>query len=135
MADKQDIKENEMTSVSRVSYLRGLNSNNSVLVAPNDVLEGVGFFRLEKVFVPGETYVLPYVSGLIMIQNATSVHQKSIAVVHGDNNGSIIVPQGTINFFSEVENKICIMNTGTNTKYIVKSTYTINQRVVLTFIS
>lgn len=132
---EQDIRENEMASVSRVSYLRGINSNNSVLVAPNDVLEGGGFFRLEKILEPGETYELPYVAGLIMVQNASSVHQKAIATVYGNNTGNIIVPQGAISFFSEVENKICIMNTGVNSKYVVKSTYTTNQRVVLTFIA
>ena len=33
---EQDIKENEMTSVSSVDYVRGLKGKDSVLIAPGD---------------------------------------------------------------------------------------------------
>lgn len=38
MAEKQDIKENEMTTVGQVSYVRGLNGGNSVLITPDNLL-------------------------------------------------------------------------------------------------
>lgn len=38
MADKQDIKENEMTSVSSVDYVRGLKGKDSVLIKKDDLV-------------------------------------------------------------------------------------------------
>lgn len=129
-----DIAMNAFKVLTDVTYVYGEKSNNQNKIAVEDLAKSCGFFRLDKSITPGETYELPYISGLIMVQNASSVHQKAIALVYGDNTGNIIVPQGTINFFSEVENKICIMNAGENTKYVVKSTYASNQHIILTFI-
>ena len=135
MAEKQDIAMNEFPINNVADYLYTEKGNNQQKVTPTDLVKSCGFFRLDKTITPGETYELPYNSGLIMVQNASSVHQKAIAVVYGSNAGNIIVPQGAINFFSEVENKFCIMNVGENTKYVVKSTYASNQHIILTFIS
>nr|DAR77623.1 MAG TPA: hypothetical protein [Caudoviricetes sp.] len=135
MAEKQDIAMNEFPINNVADYLYTEKGNNQQKVTPTDLVKSCGFFRLDKTITPGETYELPYNSGLIMVQNASSVHQKAIAVVYGSNTGNIIVPQGAINFFSEVENKFCIMSAGENTKYVVKSTYASNQHIILTFIS
>ena len=37
----EDIKENEMTSVSSVDYVRGLKGNNSVLITSNNLLSAM----------------------------------------------------------------------------------------------
>lgn len=129
-----DIRENEMTSVSSVDYVRGLKGKDSVLVAPNDVLEGGGFFRLEKNLEPGETYELPYVAGLIMVQNASYTLGKALAILFGTGSGNVITPNDSINFFSEVENKICVIKSGSSAKYVIKNTNNIAQIVAFTFI-
>ena len=135
MAEKQDIAMNQFPINNVADYLYSQRDNNQQKIIPTDLMKSCGFFRLHKILTPGETYELPYNSGLIMVQNASSVHQKAIAVVYANNTGNIIIPQGAINFFSEVENKFCIMSAGENTKYVVKSTYASNQHIILTFIS
>lgn len=134
MAEKQDIAMNEFPINNVADYLYTEKGNNQQKVTPTDLVKSCGFFRLDKIITPGETCQLPYISGLIMVQNASYVQEKAIALVYGNNTGNIIVPQGTINFFSEVKNKICIMSAGENTKYVVKSTYASNQHIILTFI-
>lgn len=42
---EQDIKENEMTSVSSVDYVRGLKGKDSVLIAPGDLLSALFKYR------------------------------------------------------------------------------------------
>lgn len=131
----EDIKENEMTSVSSVDYVRGLKGKDSVLVRPEDLMKQGYVYHRNLTLSAGEQYELPYTSGLIMVQNTSSAHQKAIAVVYGNNTGNIIVPQGAINFFSEVSGKVCVFNTGINTKYVVKNTKESSTNVSLTFIS
>lgn len=133
MAD--DIKENEMTTVNSVDYVRGLKGRNSVLVSPTNMLKDYGILRLFKRLEPGEAYELPYGTGLMMVQNSSETHQKAIAAVYENNTGEVIVPQTLINFFSEVENRICIFNKGVGTKYVVKNSRGVSQNIILTFIS
>lgn len=133
MAD--DIKENEMTTVNSVDYVRGLKGGNSVLVSPTNMLKDYGILRLFKRLEPGEAYELPYGTGLMMVQNSSETHQKAIAAVYENNTGEVIVPQTLINFFSEVENRICIFNKGVGTKYVVKNSRGVSQNIILTFIS
>ena len=133
MAD--DIKENEMTTVNSVDYVRGLKGRNSVLVSPTNMLKDYGILRLFKRLEPGEAYELPYGTGLMMVQNSSETYQKAIAAVYENNTGEVIVPQTLINFFSEVENRICIFNKGVGTKYVVKNSRGVSQNIILTFIS
>ena len=42
---EQDIKENEMTTVSSVDYVRGLKGKDSVLIAPGDLLSALFKYR------------------------------------------------------------------------------------------
>lgn len=131
----EDIKMNQFPINNVADYLYSQRDNNQQKITPTDLMKSCGFFRLYKIMTPGESYELPYNSGLIMVQNASSAHQKAIAAVYKDNTGNIIVPQDTINFFSEVENKFCIMISEESNKYVVKSTCASNQYISLTFIS
>lgn len=133
---EQDIKEDQMdVTYSNVDYVRALKDKNSVLVRPEDLMKQGYVYHRNLTLSAGEQYELPYISGLIMVQNTSYVHQKAIAVVYGNNTGDIIVPQGAINFFSEVSGKVCVFNTGINTKYVVKNTKESSTNVALTFIS
>lgn len=133
---EQDIREDQMNvTYSNVDYVRALKDKNSVLVRPEDLMKQGYVYHRSLTLSAGEQYELPYISGLIMVQNTSSVHQKAIAVVYGTNTGDIIVPQGAINFFSEVSDKVCVFNTGINTKYVVKNTKESSTSVTLTFIS
>lgn len=132
MAD--DIKENEMTSVSSVNYVRALKGKDSVLVTPSSLMTQIGILHTSFSLSPGEQYELPYSSGLIMIQNSTQTHDKAVATLCGGGSGTVIVPSSVINFFSEVSGKVCVFNTGTNTKYVVKNKNESSTNVILTFI-
>lgn len=135
MAEKQDIAMNEFPINNVADYLYTEKGNNQQKVTPTDMLKDYGILRLFKRLEPGETYELPYGSGLMMVQNTSETHQKAIAAVYEDNTGKVIVPQTIINFFSEVEGRICIFNKGAGTKYVVKNSRSVIQNVVLTFIS
>ena len=132
---EQDIREDQMTvTYSNVDYVRGLKGNNSVLVRPEDLMKQGYVYHRNLTLSAGEQYELPYSSGLIMIQNSSHTHDKAVATLFGGGSGTVIVPQGDINFFSEVSGKVCVFNTGTNTKYVVKNTKGSSTGVILTFI-
>lgn len=132
MAD--DIKENEMTSVSSVDYVRGLKGKDSVLITPSSLMTQRGILHTSFSLSPGEQYELPYGSGLIMIQNASYTLGKALAILFGTGSGNVITPNDSINFFSEVENKICVIKSGSSAKYVIKNTNNIAQIVAFTFI-
>ena len=127
-----DIKENEMTPVSSVDYVRGLKGKDSVLITPSSLMTQRGILHTSLSLSPGEQYELPYNSGLIMIQNASLSHEKVVATLCGS--GTVIVPSSIINFFSEETDKICVFRNGDNTRYIIKNTRDKYQNVVITFI-
>ena len=132
---EQDIREDQMTvTYSNVDYVRGLKENNSVLVRPEDLMKQGYVYHRNLVLSAGEQYELPYSSGLIMIQNSTQTHDKAVATLCGGGSGTVIVPSSIINFFSEVSGKVCVFNTGTNTKYVVKNTKESSTGVIVTFI-
>ena len=135
MAEKQDIAMNEFPINNVADYLYTEKGNNQQKVTPTDMLKDYGILRLFKRLGPGEAYELPYGSGLMMVQNSSETHQKAIAAVYENNTGEVIVPQTLINFFSEVEGRICIFNKGVGTKYVVKNSRGVSQNIILTFIS
>ena len=135
MAEKQDIQENEMTSVDSVDYVRGLKGKNSVLIAPSDLAVACGLYKINKTLGPGEQLTLPQGGGLIMIQNQSKTHEKALALISARGIGNVIVAEDTINFFSEIEDKICVYNSGSGTAYIVKNTHTYERTVGITFIT
>lgn len=45
MAEKQDIREDQMTSVDSVDYVRGLKGKDSVLIAPKELLSEVLMYK------------------------------------------------------------------------------------------
>ena len=67
---EQDIREDQMTVVSSVDYVRGLKGKDSVLVTPSSLMTQIGILHTSFSLSPGEQYELPYKSGLIMIQNS-----------------------------------------------------------------
>lgn len=131
---EQDIKENEMTTVSSVDYVRGLKGKDSVLITPDNLIKQGGVYYRRLSLSPGEQYELPYEAGLIMLQNTSLSYDKAVATLCGNGSGTVIVQGGGINFFSEVSGKVCVFNTGTNTKYVVKNTKESSTGVTLTFI-
>lgn len=131
---EQDIREDQMTVVSSVDYVRGLKGKDSVLVTPSSLMTQRGILHTSFSLSPGEQYELPYKSGLIMIQNSNRSHEKAVATLYGSGNGTVIVPSSTIQFFSEEIGKVCVFNNGDNTRYIIKNTRDKYQNVVITFI-
>ncbi|WP_220400772.1 hypothetical protein, partial [Bacteroides uniformis] len=101
---------------------------------PSSLMTQIGILHTSFSLSPGEQYELPYSSGLIMIQNSTQTHDKAVATLCGGGSGTVIVPSSVINFFSEVSGKVCVFNTGTNTKYVVKNKNESSTNVILTFI-
>lgn len=134
MAEKQDIREDQMTSVDSVDYVRGLKGKNSVLVTPSSLMTQRGILHTSFSLSPGEQYELLYGSGLIMIQNASHTHEKAVATLCADGSGTVIVPSIIINFFSEVENRICVLKNKDDAKYVIKNTMDKSQIVAFTFI-
>ena len=97
----EKIKENEMTSVSSVDYVRGLKGEDSVLITLSSLMTKIGILHTSFSLSPGGQYELPYKSGLIMIQNSNRSHEKAVATLYGSGNGTVIVPSSTIQFFSK----------------------------------
>lgn len=108
----EKIKENEMTSVSSVDYVRGLKGEDSVLITLSSLMTQIGILHTSFSLSPGGQYELPYKSGLIMIQNSNRSHEKAVATLYGSGNGTVIVPSSTIQFFSEEIGKVCVFNNG-----------------------
>ena len=74
----EKIKENEMTSVSNVDYVRGLKGEDSVLITLSSLMTQIGILHTSFSLSPGGQYELPYKSGLIMIQNSNRSHEKAV---------------------------------------------------------
>ena len=77
---------------------------------------------------------MPFNSGLIIVQDLSQNYDKSVAILWADGRGKVIVPADTISFFSDVEDKICVINTGENTKYIIKNSKAKERVVIVTII-
>lgn len=132
MADK---KMNEFSVNSEIDYLYTEKGGNQYKATPSKVMEKCGFFNIYKTIGPGEEYVLPYSSGLIVIQNASAEFQKSFAILNSNNMGKVLVQSTGVNFFSEIPNKICVFNKSINTNLIIKNTYNENKTVSITLIN
>ena len=131
----QDIAMNAFQIVTDADYVYVEKGNNQGKITVGDLKQQMGIYRINTTIPAGGQIEIPYSSGLIMIQDASTNLIKAIAILQSNNSGTVIVPAVSINFFSEVDNSICVKNTGDNTKYIVKNTYTISKTVVLTYIN
>ena len=132
MAD--DIRENAMSG-GTPARLRGLAADgNSISPTLEEVMNAMGLFYKRFTVTAGGQYELPFNSGLIIVQNLSQNYDKSVAILWADGRGKVIVPVDAISFFSDVEDKICVMNTGTNTKYIIKNSKAEERVVIVTFI-
>jgi len=91
---EQDIREDQMTVVSSVDYVRGMKGKDSVLIIPSSLMTQRGILHKSLSLSPGEQYELPYGSGLIMIQNASISYGKAVATILGDGTGIVIAEAG-----------------------------------------
>ena len=132
----EDIKENEMTSVSSVDYVRALKGKDSVLVTPTDLSKASGVIRFYERIEPNTSVYLPFSSGLILVQNASHSVKKALAVIDSGNSGTVLVSYPNIEFFSvSNDNRICILYDSDAGKYRVKNTFSTSQLVIISLIS
>ena len=57
MAEKQDIREDQMTIANTVDYLRGLKGKDSVLIAPKELLSEVLMYKGSLVSTDAEPLI------------------------------------------------------------------------------
>ena len=134
MAEKQDIAMNQFPVVTDLSYVYGEKSNNQNKIGIEDLAKQMGILG-ERFNIPaGGQVELPFTGGLIIIQDYSSTYDKAVSTLHFDGNGTVILPSIHINFFSEVEGKICVFNTGTNTNYVIKNKKRDTHAIIVTFI-
>ena len=132
---EQDIKENEMTPVSSVDYVRALKGKDSVLVTPTDLSKASGVIRFYERIGPNTSVYLPFSSGLILVQNASHSVKKALAVIDSENSGTVLVSYPNIEFFSvSNNNRICILYDSDAGKYRVKNTFSTSQLVIINLI-
>ena len=106
---EQDIKENEMTSVSSVDYVRGLRGKDSVLIALNDVFVNCGIIRVNQRFDAGEEKEINFKhGGIVIIKISSHSHSIGMAVINGDLSAEVLSELPSGNFGSKVDYKICI---------------------------
>ena len=134
MAEKQDIAMNQFQTVTDADYVYVEKGNSQGKMKSNILFQNNALFKTELTIPAGEQVELPYSAGLIIIGNASHTRKRACALLTSDGEGTILVPEISINFFSEVENKICILNSGNGAKYIVKNTNSKSLLVYITFI-
>lgn len=135
MVEKKDVAMNAFPQVTDAEYIYAEAADGSqVKIKKSDLYKKAGLFRIGRTFTGGEQVEIPFTGGLVIVQNGSFTHSKSLAIVNGGNSGDVIIPDGYINYFSEVENRICIFNTGVNTNYIVKNGYSSDMNVYLLFL-
>ena len=123
----QDIKMSAFAPATDGAYIYAESADGSqVKIKKDDLMERSGLFRYYSKVKAGDTLVLPYSSGLIIIQNASNVFDKACAILFANNTGVVLNSNSNINFFSNVSGKVCVLNTGTNTNYIVKNSFSID---------
>lgn len=138
MIEKIDIKETlsafaQMADVTHV-YGENVEGSQGKISVGNFMTKG-GIYRKTFSLVTGELLELPYSDGMIIIQNTYSTHEKAVAILTGGGFGTVLVQEKSINFFSEIEGKICVYNTGSNTKYIIKNKIIEARGISVTFIA
>lgn len=134
MAEKQDIPMNQFQIVTDADYVYVEKENSQGKITAEDLMEQMGLFRKTFTIPAGGQFELPFDSGLITVQNYSQNHDKSVAILYANGRGNVIVSAGTISFFSDVEDKICVINTGDRTKYIIKNRTAKDRAVKVTFI-
>ena len=90
MADR---KMNSFLEVTDTAYIYGEFSDGSqIKISKSDLAEIIGIYSFFGEIKGGEQIELPYTDGLIIIQSASNVHDKSLAIVTGGNYGNIMIP-------------------------------------------
>lgn len=132
MADR---KMNEFALVRDAAYLYGEGADgNQVKIEKEGVMQNIGLWRKYFRIIAGRKEELPYSSGLIIAQVASFTHGKAIGVVQGNNTGALLQGDPQISFFSDTPGKICVLNQGENTCYIVKNNFGVDVTVSVIFI-
>lgn len=131
---EQDIKMNQFQIVSDADYVYVEKSSSQGKITAEDLAKQIGIFRKRFDIPAGGQVELPFTGGLIIIQDYSSTYDKAVSTLHFDGNGTVILPSIHINFFSEVEGKVCVFNTGTNTNYVIKNKKGDSHAIVVTFI-
>lgn len=126
---------NTFSIVTDAAYIYTENSDGGQgKISKEKLMQVEGIYRFEGILASGVQIELPYTSGILIIQNASSSHDKALAVLYGSGNGTVLVPNTWINFFSLIDGKICVVNSGETTNYIVKNMIGVDRFVSLTFI-
>lgn len=105
----EDIREDQMTSVSSVDYVRGLKGKDSVLITPDNLFANYGIIRVNQRFDAGEEKGIDFKNGgIVMIKVSSNSNFIGLSVINGHLGVKVLseLPDG--NFGSKVEGKICI---------------------------
>lgn len=76
---EQDVKENEMTTVSSVDYVRGLKGKDSVLIAPGNLLSALFQYRGDV----SENYDNFIENGIYQIYSGANVTNAPTGIGYG----------------------------------------------------
>lgn len=132
----EDIKENEMTSVSGVDYVRGLRGNDSVLIALNNLFANYGFVRVNQRFDAGEEKEINFKNGgIVTIRVSSHSHSIGMAVINSDLSANVLSELPNGNFGGKVEGKICIYRKESNGNLYIYNGAAIAHNINACFIS
>jgi hypothetical protein len=136
MAEKQDIREDQMNLVSGVDYVRGLIGNDSVLIALNNLFANYGIVRENKRFDAGEEKEINFKNGGIVIIRVSSYrHSIGMAVINSDLSANVLSELPNGNFGGKVEGKICIYRKEINGNLYIYNGAAIAHNINACFIS
>lgn len=136
MAEKQDIREDQMTVVSGVDYVRGLRGNDSVLIALNNLFVNYGIVRVNQRFDAGEEKEINFKNGGIVIIRVSSYrHDIGMAVINSDLSANVLSELPNGNFGGKVEGKICIYRKEINGNLYIYNGAAIAHNINACFIS
>lgn len=130
-----DAYENQLPTVTDCSHVRVINSTSGSSLMTKQAFASLLGVIHQTYEIPGNSQVeLPFKSGLIIAQNISLTNKKTVAVLYESGSGDVISSESSIVFFEDIEDKICIKNTGSYTKYIIKNNENRVRFVVVTFI-
>ena len=136
MAEKQDIREDQMNLVSGVDYVRGLRGNDSVLIALNNLFANYGIVRENKRFYAGEEKEINFKNGgIVIIRVISHSHSIGMAVINSDLSANVLSELPNVNFGGKVEGKICIYRKESNENLYIYNGAAIAHNINACFIS
>lgn len=104
-----DLKENGMSIVNSVSYLRGIKGEDSVLIYPSSLLGYYGIIRVSKKFEAGEEIEIDNrYGGIVTIRVSSYSNTIGMAIMNSDLSVKVVSEFPSGNFGSKIEGKVCI---------------------------